>query len=192
MYLTIGSIAVLVVTALIAAGTYKALIGKRNRYKKAYAQIDVQLKRRYDIIPSLVETVRAYLRQDADTLETLLRARNSAYGVSQRAAENAGDPPTMKALGAAEATLANGLYRILQLSESHPELVADQNMRELSDELTMTENRFAFARQAYNDCVTQYNDSRETLPALLFAGMLGFGSAAHLDSIDAREDSGAR
>ena len=187
MYLSIGIIAVLSFATLFAAGTYKALIGKRNRYKKAYAQIDVQLKRRYDIIPSLVEAVRSHLRHDADALETLLRARNSAYGASQRAAENAGDPNTMKALTAAEATLCNGLTRILQLSEAHPDLVADQHMRALSDELTMTENRFAFARQAYNDYVTQYNNSRETLPALLIAGMLGFGSASPLD-----EDSGAQ
>jgi LemA protein len=186
MYLVLVIIAVICLLALIAVATYKGLIGKRNRYKHAYAQIDVQLKRRYDLIPNLIETVRAYLKHETETLEKLLRARNSAYGASQRAAENAGDPLAMLALTDAEAALSTGLSRLLALSEAHPDLVADESMRELSGELTNAENRVELARQTYNDYVTQYNNTRETLPAVLFAGVLGFGSAGPLDADDRR------
>jgi LemA protein len=187
MLLAIGVIAVLATLALSTIGIYKALISKRNRFKNAYAQIDVQLKRRYDLIPSLVEAVKGYLKHESETLEALIRARNAAYSASQRAAENAGDPGAMKSLASAEGALRSGLSRIIALSENHPELKASQNMRELSEELTTTENRVAFARQAYNECVTSYNSARDMFPAMLFSGAFGFTPAGLLDVIDSTE-----
>jgi LemA protein len=188
MFLAIGVIAVLALAALLAIGTYNGLISKRNRYKNAYAQIDVQLKRRYDLIPNLVEAVKGYMKHESETLEAVIRARNAAYGASQRAAENAGDPTAMKSLASAEAALSSGLSRIIALSESYPDLKASQNMRELSEELTTTENRVAFARQAYNDCVTAYNNAREIFPAVLLAGAFGFNNAALLEVIESAEE----
>jgi LemA protein len=188
MFLAIGVIAALALTALFAIGTYNGLISKRNRYKNAYAQIDVQLKRRYDLIPNLVEAVKGYMKHESETLEAVIRARNAAYSASQRAAENAGDPSAMKSLASAEAALSSGLSRIIALSESYPDLKASQNMRELSEELTTTENRVAFARQAYNDCVTTYNNAREMFPALLLAGAFGFQSAGLLEVIESTDE----
>jgi LemA protein len=184
MFFALGVIAVLALLALFAIGTYNGLISKRNRYKNAYAQIDVQLKRRYDLIPNLVETVKGYMKHESETLEAVIRARNSAYSASQRAAENAGDPTAMKSLATAEAALTSGLSRIVALSEAYPDLKASQNMRDLTEELTTTENRVAFARQAYNDCVTGYNNAREVFPAVVLAGMFGFVSAGLLDVIE--------
>jgi LemA protein len=191
MFLAIGVIAVLAAVAVFTIGTYNGLISKRNRYKNAYAQIDVQLKRRYDLIPNLVEAVKGYMKHESETLEGVIRARNSAYGASQRAAENAGDPGAMKSLAAAEATLSSGLSRMIALSEAYPDLKASQNMRELTEELTTTENRVAFARQAYNDCVTTYNNAREVFPAVLISGMFGFGPAGLLDVIATAEERAA-
>jgi LemA protein len=188
MFLAIGVIAVLALTALLAIGTYNGLISKRNRFKNAYAQIDVQLKRRYDLIPNLVEAVKGYMKHESETLEAVIRARNAAYGASQRAAENAGDPSAMKSLASAEAALSSGLSRIIALSESYPDLKASQNMRELSEELTTTENRVAFARQAYNDCVTTYNNAREMFPAVLLAGAFGFQNAGLLEVIESADE----
>jgi LemA protein len=184
MFLAIGVLAVLATLALVTIGIYNGLISKRNRFKNAYAQIDVQLKRRYDLIPNLVEAVKGYMKHESETLEAVIRARNAAYSASQRAAENAGDPGAMKALASAEGALSSGLSRIIALSESYPDLKASQNMRELSEELTTTENRVAFARQAYNDCVTAYNNAREMFPAVLFSAAFGFTSAGLLDVID--------
>jgi LemA protein len=191
MFLAIGVIAVLATLALVTIGTYNGLISRRNRFKNAYAQIDVQLKRRYDLIPNLVEAVKGYMKHESETLEGVIRARNAAYSASQRAAENAGDPGAMKSLASAEGALHSGLSRIIALSESYPELKASQNMRELSEELTTTENRVAFARQAYNDCVTAYNDAREMFPAVLFSSAFGFTSAGLLDVIDGAEERNA-
>jgi LemA protein len=188
MFLAIGVIAVLATLALSTIGIHNSLISKRNRFKNAYAQIDVQLKRRYDLIPNLVETVKGYVKHESETLEALLRARNAAYSASQRAAENAGDPGAMKSLASAEGALRSGLSRVIALSERHPDLKASQNMRELSEELTTTENRVAFARQAYNDCVSAYNRSREMFPAVLFSSAFGFTSAGLLDVIDGAEE----
>jgi LemA protein len=187
MFFALGVIAVMAALALVTIGTYNGLISRRNRYKNAYAQIDVQLKRRYDLIPNLVETVKGYMKHEADTLEAVIRARNAAYNASQRAAENAGDPTAMKALGSAETELTAGLSRMVALSEAYPELKASQNMRDLSEELTTTENRVAFARQGYNDCATAYNNAREMFPAVLLAGMFGFASAGLLEVIDSAE-----
>jgi LemA protein len=184
MYFAIGVIVAFVVVGALIVGVYNGLVARRNRYKNAYAQIDVQLKRRYDLIPNLVEAVKGYLKHEAGTLEAVVRARNSAYGAAQRAAEHAGDPEALKSLASAEAALQSGLARILALSESYPELKGSQSVRDLTEELTTTENRVAFARQAYNDCVTSYNNAREAFPAVVLAGSLGFASAGLLDVID--------
>jgi LemA protein len=184
MYIAIGVIAAIVVFSLLVVTVYNGLVTRRNRYKNAYAQIDVQLKRRYDLIPNLVEAVRGYLKHEAGTLEAVVQARNSALGAAQRAADHAGDPEALRSLVNAEAALNSGLVRVLALSESYPQLAANQNVRELTEELTTTENRVAFARQAYNDCVTSYNTARETFPAVVFANSFGFETAGLLEAID--------
>jgi LemA protein len=184
MYIAIGVIASIVCVSLLVVAVYNGLVTRRNRYKNAYAQIDVQLKRRYDLIPNLVEAVRGYLKHEAGTLEAVIQARNSAYGAAQRAAERAGDPEALRSLVNAEAALHSGLTRILALSESYPELKGSQAIRDLTEELTTTENRVAFARQAYNDCVTNYNTARETFPAVVIAGSFGFETAGLLEAID--------
>jgi LemA protein len=188
MYLALGVIATLAALTLAAVGTYNGLISKRNRFKHAYAQIDVQLKRRYDLVPNLVELVNAHLKHESDSLEALIRARNAAYAASQRAAENAGDPSAMKTLANAEAALSAGLSRIIALSQRHPDLKADHDMRALNEELTTTEDHFAAARRAYNDCVRTYNHARGVFPALVLASAFGFTSAAALDGL-ANSDS---
>jgi LemA protein len=184
MYIAIGVIAAIVCISLLVVAVYNGLVTRRNRYKNAYAQIDVQLKRRYDLIPNLVEAVRGYLKHEAGTLEAVVQARNSAYGAAQRAAEHAGDPEALRALVNAELALQSGLTRIIALSESYPELKGSQSVRDLTEELTTTENRVAFARQAYNDCVTSYNTARETFPAVVIADSFGFESAGLLEAID--------
>ena len=188
MWVAIGVIGALVIAALLLVGTYNGLVGKRNRYKNAYAQIDVQLKRRYDLIPNLVETVKGYMQHESGTLEAVIKARNLAYGAAQSAAREPGDPAALRSLASAEGALAQGLGRILALSESYPELKANTNMRELSEELTSTENKVAFARQAFNDCVTEYNSAREVFPAVLFSSALGFEAAGLLESIETPEE----
>jgi LemA protein len=188
MWIAIGLIAVLVVLALLVIGTYNGLVGKRNRYKNAYAQIDVQLKRRYDLIPNLVETVKGYMKHERETLEAVIKARNAAYAAAQGAAQNPGDSRAMQSLASAEGALAAGMGKLLALSEAYPDLKANTNMRELSEELTSTENKVAFARQAYNDSVTEYNNAAQVFPAVLFAGMFGFGSAALLEAVESPEE----
>lgn len=188
MWIAIGVIAALAVTALFVVGTYNGLVGRRNRYKNAYAQIDVQLKRRYDLIPNLVETVKGFIKHERETLEAVIKARNIAYAASQAAASTPGDPKTMQALSSAEGVLSAGLGRLLALNESYPDLKANTNVRELSEELTSTENKVAFARQAYNDAVTEYNNAAEVFPAVMFAGMFGFTVAALLEAIEKEEE----
>ena len=191
MWVAISVIAILVVVALFVMGTYNALVGKRNRYKNAFAQIDVQLKRRYDLIPNLIETVKGYMKHERETLEAVIKARNAAYAAAEGAAQNPGDPAAMKSLASAEGMLAAGLSKVMVLSESYPELKANTNMRDLSEELTSTENKVAFARQAYNDSVTDYNTAREVFPAVMFAPMFGFSDAALLESIEREEERAA-
>ncbi len=188
MWIAIAIIVVFVVLGLFAMGTYNGLIGKRNRYKNAYAQIDVQLKRRYDLIPNLVETAKGYMKHEASTLEAVIKARNQAYGAAQTAAQNPGDPNAMRALANAEGALGAGLGRLLALSESYPDLKANTNMLSLSEELTSTENKVAFARQAYNDAVTNYENARSVFPAVLFSGAFGFAEASLLETIEAPEE----
>jgi LemA protein len=188
MGIAIAVIGLFVLAALVLVGGYNGLVGKRNRFKNAYAQIDVQLKRRYDLIPNLVETVKGYMKHESETLEAVIRARNAAYGAAQAAAAQPGDPNALKSLATAESALAQGLSKIIALSENYPDLKASANMSQLTEELTSTENRVAFARQAYNDAVTEYNSAREVFPAVLFAGAMGFGSAGLLESIEAPEE----
>ncbi len=157
--------------------TYNRLVTLRNRYKNAYSQIDVQLQRRYDLIPNLVETAKGYMRHERDTLEAVIAARNTAAAANTRAAQNPGDASTMKQLAGAEAALTGTLGRLFALAEAYPDLKANQTMARLMEELASTENKVAFARQAYNDSVMTYNTAREKFPANLVAGPFNFGPA---------------
>ncbi len=167
-------VAIIVVLGLWVAGIYNSLVALRNRFKNAFAQIDVQLKRRYDLIPNLVEVAKGYLKHERETLENVTKARNIAYAASQAAAANPADANAMKSLVSAEAGLTGALSRLMVVSEQYPDLKANQNMMQLTEELTSTENKIAFARQAYNDSVMTYNTTRETFPNVIFAGMFGF------------------
>ncbi len=173
----IGLVVLLVIIAMFVIGIYNKLIGLRNRYKNAYSQIDVQLKRRYDLIPNLVETAKGYLKHERETLEKVIQARNVAYAASQAAASNPGDSAAVKNLASAEAGLAGVLSRFMAVSEAYPDLKANQNMMQLTEELTSTENKISFARQAYNDSVMTYNTQREVFPSNIVAGMFNFGPA---------------
>jgi LemA protein len=157
-----------------AAGIYNSLVALRNRFKNAFAQIDVQLKRRYDLIPNLVETAKGYLKHERETLEAVIKARNIAAAAAQAVASNPADPNAMKNLVSAETGLTGALSRLMVVSEQYPDLKANQNMLQLTEELTSTENKIAFARQAYNDSVMGYNNAREVFPNVIFAGMFGF------------------
>ncbi len=173
----IVTLAVVVVIVLLVAGIYNKLVTLRNRFKNAFAQIDVQLKRRYDLIPNLVEVAKGYLKHERETLEAVIAARNQAVSANARAAANPGDPAAMKGLMGAEGQLGGVLGRLFALAEAYPDLKANQNMLQLMEELTSTENKISFARQAYNDAVTTYNTAREVFPAVILAGMFGFGPA---------------
>jgi LemA protein len=179
---------VLVVIAFIAVlwgvGIYNQLVTLKNRFQNAFSQIEVQLKRRYDLIPNLVETVKGYMQHERGTLEAVIQARNQAVSGLERAATNPGDPAAMQALAAAEHGLSGALGRLFALAEAYPDLKANQNMAQLSEEITSTENKVAFARQAYNDAVTAYNTYRETFPSVIFAGALGHGQNAELLDFD--------
>ena len=156
---------------------YNRLVALRNRYKNAFAQIDVQLKRRYDLIPNLVETAKGYIKHERGTLEAVVAARNAAVTANMHAAQNPGDASAMKELSGAEAALTGTLGRLFALSEAYPELKANTTMLSLMEELTSTENKVAFSRQAYNDSVMSYNTQRETFPTNLIAGPFNFGPA---------------
>ncbi len=157
--------------------SFNKLVGLRNRFKNAFAQIDVQLKRRYDLIPNLVETAKGYLKHERGTLEAVIAARNAASAASTRAAANPGDPAAMKELMAAESTLGGTLGRLFALSEAYPDLKANTTMNGLMEELTSTENKVSFSRQAYNDSVMTYNTARESFPSNIIAGMFHFTPA---------------
>ncbi len=167
-------LAVVVVLALWATGIYNSLVTLRNRFKNAFAQIDVQLKRRYDLIPNLVEVAKGYMKHESSTLEAVIKARNIALAASQSAAANPADGNAVKGLVSAETGLSGALSRLMVVSEQYPDLKANQNMLQLTEELTSTENKVSFARQAYNDSVMTYNTTRETFPNVIFAGMFGF------------------
>jgi len=179
---------IILVLVVIVAGIYNGLVTGRNRYKNAYSQIDVQLKRRYDLIPNLVETAKGYMKHERETLDAVIRARNSAMNANQQASGNPGDPAAMKALAGAEAALTGTLGRLFALAESYPDLKANENMIQLQEELTSTENRVAFSRQAFNDAVTEFNTRCEKFPANLIAGSLGFHPAELLESTESPEE----
>jgi len=190
--LIIAIVLLVVVVSLVGfvIGVYNKLVTMRNRYKNAYAQIDVQLKRRYDLIPNLVEIAKGYIKHERETLENVTKARNIAYVASQAAAANPGDASAMKGLVSAESGLAGTLSRLMMVSEQYPDLKANQNMMQLTEELTSTENKISFARQAYNDSVMVYNTDREVFPSNLVAGMFNFG-AAELFVVDKPEQKDA-
>jgi LemA protein len=181
-------LAILVALAVWAVSIYNGLVALRNRYKNAYAQIDVQLKRRYDLIPNLVETAKGYIKHERETLEAVTKARNQALAAAQAAGANPGNPAAMQALGQAEGALTGVLGRLLAVAESYPDLKANQNMLALQEELTSTENKVSFARQGYNDDVMQYNTKRESFPDNIFAGMFGFGPAELLQATESAEE----
>ncbi len=181
---------VLLLAVGFVVGGYNKLVTLRNRFKNAYAQIDVQLKRRYDLIPNLVETAKGYIKHERETLEAVTKARNIAYAASQAAAANPGDAGAVKSLVSAESGLSGALSRLMVVSEQYPDLKANQNMMQLSEELTSTENKISFARQAYNDSVMVYNTDRERFPTNLIAGMFNF-SPAELFVIDKPEQKEA-
>ncbi|WP_435009954.1 LemA family protein [Tundrisphaera lichenicola] len=180
---------VVLLALFFGVGLYNSLVTLRNRYKNAFSQIDVQLKRRYDLIPNLVETVKGYMTHERETLEAVINARNSALSASQQAAGSPGDPASMNKLNAAEGQLSGALGRMFALSEAYPDLKANQNMLALQEELTSTENKVAFARQAFNDAVMAYNTEREKFPNNIVAGFGGFAPAQpfEVDSPKERE-----
>jgi LemA protein len=182
--MSLGIITVVVVIGLVALvgifaiGVYNGLVQLRNMFKNAFSQIDVQLKRRHDLIPNLVETAKAYMVHESGTLEAVIAARNGAESARQAAAANPGDAAALQKLGAAEAGLGGVLGRLFAVSEAYPDLKANQNMMQLTEELTTTENKVAFSRQAYNDSVLAYNNKREVFPNNIFAGIFGFAEGA--------------
>lgn len=163
---------------LFAMGVYNGLVKLRNMYKNAFSQIDVQLKRRHDLIPNLVETAKAYMSHERETLEAVIAARNVAAGAREAAAGDPGNPKALGQLGQAEAGLGGVLGRLFAVAEAYPDLKANQNMMQLTEELTTTENKIAFSRQAYNDSVLAFNNKREVFPNNIFAGIFGFDEAA--------------
>lgn len=169
---------------MFGVGIYNRLVTLKNRFENAFSQIEVQLKRRYDLIPNLVETVRGYMKHEKETLEAVINARNQAVGGLKQAAANPGDPAAMQALAGAEQMLTGTLGRLFALAEAYPDLKANQNMAQLTEELTSTENRVAFARQAYNDSVTSYNTYRQTFPPIVFVNMFGHATDAELLEFD--------
>ena len=181
-WIVIGAI-VLVLGATVM-GVYNKLIALKNRYQNAFAQIEVQLKRRYDLIPNLVETVKGYMAHERETLEAVIQARNQAVSGLQRAAGDPGDPNAIKNLASAEGVLGGALGRLLALSEAYPDLKASENMKQLTEELTSTENKVSFSRQAFNDAVTAYNIYRQSFPPVIFAGMFGHTQDASLLEFD--------
>ena len=181
----------LVIVAAVAfwgVGIYNGLVTARNAFRNAFSQIDVQLQRRFDLIPNLVETAKAYMSHERETLEAVIAARSAAQSGLAAAKANPGDPGAMAQLAAAQGQLNAGLGRLLAVAEAYPDLKANQNMMQLTEELTSTENKVAFARQAFNDAVMGYNNRREAFPGNLFAGMFGFAAATLLDiPVDKRD-----
>jgi LemA protein len=185
--LVILGIALLLVFWLVSI--YNGLVVARNRFKNAFAQIDVQLKRRYDLIPNLVEAVKGYMAHEKETLDAVIKARNSAFTAEQKVAANPSDPAAVKELNQAEAQLGGALGRLFALSEAYPDLKANQNMLALQEELTSTENKIGFARQAFKDAATAYNNQRQVFPAVMVAGTFGFTEAALLEAAQAEREA---
>ncbi len=187
--MTLILIFLVVVVAFIAwvVGMYNRLVSLRNRFKNAFAQIDVQLKRRYDLIPNLVETAKGYIKHERETLEAVVKARNQASAASERAAGSPGDPSSMKGLMAAETALTGAMGRLFAVVEAYPDLKANQNMAQLMEELSTTENKIAFSRQSYNDSVMVYNTRCQVFPSVIIANSMGFNQA-ELFEIEAAEE----
>jgi LemA protein len=184
-WIILGIIVVLVIWAI---AIYNGLVALRNRFKNGFAQIDVQLKRRYDLIPNLVETVKGYIKHERETLEAVIKARNQAAAAATAASANPGNPAAMQSLGQAEGALTGVLGRMFALAEAYPDLKANTNMLSLQEELSSTENKVAFSRQAFNDAVMQYNTKRESFPDTILAGMFGFGPAELLAATESPEE----
>lgn len=180
---------IVAVLAMFLVGTYNGLVVLRQKFQNAFAQIDVQLKRRHDLIPNLLECVKGYMAHEKNTLEAVIQARNTALTANQAATRNPGDPEAMKKLGEAEGQLNSTLSRLLMVAEAYPDLKANQNMMQLQEELSSTENKVGFARQAFNDAVMDYNIYRETFPNVVVAGFTGFTVAQQfaLDNPTERE-----
>jgi len=181
LFILLTIVGLAVVVGLWGVGIYNGLVTARNAFKNAFAQIDVQLQRRFDLIPNLVETAKGYMSHERETLEAVVAARAAAQSGLSAAKANPGDPAAMSQLAAAQGQLNAGLGRLLAVAEAYPDLKANQNMMQLTEELTTTENKVAFARQAYNDSVMAFNNKREVFPSSLLAGMFNFGPAALLD-----------
>ena len=177
---TIVILVVLGVLILWLVGIYNRLVTLKNRYQNAFSQIEVQLKRRYDLIPNLVETVKGYIQHERETLEAVIAARNQALSGLEKASAEPGSPAAMLDLGQAEGMLAGALGRLNVVVEAYPDLKANQNMMQLSEELTSTENKVAFSRQAFNDAVTEYNTYKQTFPPVVVAGTFGHAADASL------------
>ena len=180
-------IAIIVVAVMAVAGPYNALVTLRQRYKNAFAQIDVQLKRRYDLIPNLVETAKGYMKHERETLEAVIAARNQAVTATRAAVGDPGGEETMASFNRAEGNLGGAMRRMMLLVENYPDLKASQNMLALQEELASTENKVSFARQSYNDAVTAYNTKREVFPTNLVARFFNFGPAVLFEVTDAVE-----
>lgn len=180
-------LALIVVLVLFLIGIYNRLVAARNAFKNAFSQIDVQLTRRYDLIPNLVEIAKGYIKHERETLEAVIRARNAAVTGLRAAAATPGDPAALQQLAGAENALTGALGRLFAIAEAYPDLKANQTMMQLSEELTTTENKVAFARQAFNDAVMSYNTTREVFPNSLVANAFGFGTAQLLEIDDAQK-----
>jgi LemA protein len=182
---------VVIVIVIWAIAINNKLVTLRNRFKNAYAQIDVQLRRRYDLIPNFVESVKGYLQHERETLDAVVQARGNAVSAAHRAAAAPGDAPAMQGLAQAEGALGGALGRLLAVFESYPDLKANESVSALQEELSSTENKIAFARQAYNDSVMQYNTKRESFPDSIFAGLFGFAPAELLEAAQSAEQRAA-
>ena len=189
VFASIAVAAILILLALFVVGVYNGLVTLRNRFKNAFAQIDVQLKRRYDLIPNIVEACKGYMKHESVTLEAVIAARNSAFSAANRAALNPADPEAMKGLLQAEGQLTAGLGRLLAVAEAYPDLKANENMIALQEELISTENKISFARQSFNDVVTEYNIKREVFPSNIIANTFNFVQAEFwkVDKAEERE-----
>ncbi len=178
---------ILIILIAYPISIYNKLVSLRNRFKNAFAQIDVQLKRRYDLIPNLVNVAKQYMSHERETLEAVIQARNQAVNTEKQAADQPGDPEAMQKLMGAEKNLGGALGKLFALSENYPDLKANQNMMQLTEELSSTENKIAFARQSFNDAVMNYNTGREKFPNVIFANMFGFNEA-RLFEIDVEDE----
>jgi len=180
-------VVLVVIVILYVVGIYNKLVRFQNRYENAFSQIEVQLKRRYDLIPNLVETVKGYMSHERETLEAVIQARNQAVSGLQAASADQTDAAALQQLAGAEQGLTGALGRLFALSEAYPDLKANQNMAQLTEEITSTENRVAFARQAYNDSVTEYNTYKESFPPVAVAGVFGHSQNAQLLEFDSEK-----